>query len=54
MAMIFVYVTIFLAQLCKVSSWIVYPLFTEVFEAYDNLNNSIQNLSITTGGQVLR
>ena len=43
MAMIFVYVTIFLAAArWSIIMKIVYPLFTEVFEAYDNLNNSIQ------------
>ncbi|MEE0219811.1 MAG: ABC transporter ATP-binding protein, partial [Streptococcus sp.] len=42
MAMIFVYVTIFLAAVLSIIMKIVYPLFTEVFEAYDNLNNSIQ------------
>ncbi len=41
--MIFVYVTIFLAAVLSIIMKIVYPLFTEeVFEAYDNLNNSIQ------------
>ena len=42
MAMIFVYVTIFLAAVLSIIMKIVYPLFTEVFEAYDNLNNSIK------------
>ena len=42
MAMIFVYVTLFLAAVLSIIMKIVYPLFTEVFEAYDNLNNSIQ------------
>jgi len=42
MAMIFVYVTIFLAAVLSIIMKIVCPLFTEVFEAYDNLNNSIQ------------
>ena len=42
MAMIFVYVTIFLAAVLSIIMKIVYPLFTEVFESYDNLNNSIQ------------
>ncbi len=34
------YVTIFLAAVLSII--MVYPLFTEVFEAYDNLNSSIQ------------
>nr|WP_295349081.1 ABC transporter ATP-binding protein [uncultured Streptococcus sp.] len=42
MAMIFVYVTIFLAAVLSIIMKIVYPRFTEVFEAYDNLNNSIK------------
>ena len=42
MAMIFVGITIFLGLVLGVITKIVYPLFTKVFEAYDNLNNSIQ------------
>lgn len=42
MAMIFVYVTIFLALVLTIIMKIVYPLFTKVFESYDNLNNSIK------------
>lgn len=42
MAMIFVYATIFLAAVLSIIMKIVYPRFTEVFEAYDNLNNSIK------------
>lgn len=42
MGMIFVYVTIFLAVILAVITKIVYPLFTEVFEAYDQLNNNVQ------------
>ncbi|WP_195323755.1 ABC transporter ATP-binding protein [Streptococcus sp. 1001283B150225_161107_H12] len=42
MAMIFVGITIFLGLVLSVITKIVYPLFTKVFDAYDNLNNSIQ------------
>ena len=42
MAMIFVGSTLFLGLVLGVITKIVYPLFTKVFEAYDNLNNSIQ------------
>lgn len=42
MAMIFVEITIFLGLVLGVITKIVYPLFTKVFDAYDNLNNSIQ------------
>ena len=42
MAWIFVGVTIFLGVVLAIITKIVYPLFTQVFEAYDNLNNSIK------------
>ena len=42
MARIFVGITIFLGLVLGVITKIVYPLFTKVFDAYDNLNNSIQ------------
>ena len=42
MAMIFVGITIFLGLVLGLITKIVYPLFTKVFDAYDNLNNSIQ------------
>ena len=42
MAMIFVGITIFLGLVLGVITKIVYPLFTKVIDAYDNLNNSIQ------------
>lgn len=42
MAMIFVGITLFLGLVLGVITMIVYPLFTKVFDAYDNLNNSIQ------------
>ena len=42
MAWIFVGVTLFLGLVLAVITKIVYPLFTQVFEAYDNLNNSIK------------
>ena len=42
MASIFVGITLFLGLVLGVITKIVYPLFTKVFEAYDNLNNSIQ------------
>ena len=42
MAMIFVGITLFLGLVLGVITKIVYPLFTKVFDAYDNLNNSIQ------------
>lgn len=42
MALIFVGVTLFLGVVLALITKIVYPLFTKVFEAYDNLNNSIQ------------
>lgn len=42
MASIFVGITIFLGLVLGVITKIVYPLFTKVFDAYDNLNNSIQ------------
>lgn len=42
MAMIFVGITLFLGVVLGVITKIVYPLFTKVFDAYDNLNNSIQ------------
>ena len=40
--LIFVGVTIFLGVVLAIITKIVYPLFTQVFEAYDNLNNSIK------------
>ena len=42
MASIFVGITLFLGLVLGVITKIVYPLFTKVFNAYDNLNNSIQ------------
>lgn len=42
MAWIFVGVTLFLGAILALITKIVYPLFTQVFEAYDNLNNSIK------------
>ena len=42
MAMIFVGITIFLGLVLGLITKIVYPLFTKVFDAYDNLNNRIQ------------
>ena len=42
MAWIFVGVTIFLGVVLAIITKIVYPLFNQVFEAYDNLNNSIK------------
>ncbi|WP_314050830.1 ABC transporter ATP-binding protein [Abiotrophia defectiva] len=42
MAMIFVWVALFLGSVLALILKIVYPLFTEVFKAYDNLNSSIQ------------
>lgn len=42
MPMIFVGITLFLGLVLGVITKIVYPLFTKVFDAYDNLNNSIQ------------
>lgn len=42
MAMIFVGITLFLGLVLGLITKIVYPLFTKVFDAYDNLNNSIQ------------
>ena len=42
MAMIFIGITLFLGLVLGVITKIVYPLFTKVFEAYDNFNNSIQ------------
>ena len=42
MAGIFVGITIFLGLVLGLITKIVYPLFTKVFDAYDNLNNSIQ------------
>ena len=42
MAWIFVGVTLFLGGVLAIITKIVYPLFTQVFEAYDNLNNSIK------------
>ena len=42
MAWIFVGVTVFLGLVLAIITKIVYPLFTQVFEAYDNLNNSIK------------
>ena len=42
MAWIFVGVTLFLGLVLAIITKIVYPLFTQVFEAYDNLNNSIK------------
>ena len=42
MAWIFVGVTLFLGLVLAVITKIVYPLFTQVFEAYDNLNNGIK------------
>ena len=42
MASIFIGIIIFLGLVLGVITKIVYPLFTKVFDAYDNLNNSIQ------------
>ena len=42
MALIFVGITLFLGLVLGLITKIVYPLFTKVFDAYDNLNNSIQ------------
>ena len=42
MALIFVGITLFLGMVLGLITKIVYPLFTKVFDAYDNLNNSIQ------------
>ena len=42
MASIFVGITLFLGLVLGVITKIVYPLFTKVFDAYDNLNNSIK------------
>ena len=42
MAWIFVGVTVFLGVVLAIITKIVYPLFTQVFEAYDNLNNGIK------------
>ena len=42
MAWIFVGVTVFLGVVLALITKIVYPLFTQVFEAYDNLNNGIK------------
>lgn len=42
MAMIFVGITLFLGLVLGLITKIVYPLFTKVFDSYDNLNNSIQ------------
>ena len=42
MAMIFIGITLFLGLVLGVITKIVYPLFTKVFDAYDNLNNSIK------------
>ena len=42
MASIFVGITLFLGLVLGLITKIVYPLFTKVFDAYDNLNNSIQ------------
>ena len=42
MAMIFVWVALFLGSVLALILKIVYPLFTEVYKAYDNLNSSIQ------------
>lgn len=42
MASIFVGISLFLGLVLGVITKIVYPLFTKVFDAYDNLNNSIQ------------
>ena len=42
MASIFVGISLFLGLVLVVITKIVYPLFTKVFDAYDNLNNSIQ------------
>lgn len=42
MATIFVGISLFLGLVLGVITKIVYPLFTKVFDAYDNLNNSIQ------------
>ena len=42
MANIFIGITLFLGLVLGVITKIVYPLFTKVFDAYDNLNNSIQ------------
>lgn len=42
MASIFVGITLFLGLVLGLITKLVYPLFTKVFDAYDNLNNSIQ------------
>lgn len=42
MASIFVGISLFLGLVLGLITKLVYPLFTKVFEAYDNLNNSIQ------------
>lgn len=42
MASIFVGITIFLGLVLGLITKLVFPLFTKVFDAYDNLNNSIQ------------
>lgn len=42
MAMIFVYIGIFLALVLTLIMWFVFPLFRKVFKEYDNLNNSVQ------------
>ena len=42
MAGIFVGISLFLGLVLGMITKIVYPLFTKVFDAYDNLNNSIQ------------
>ncbi len=54
---IFVYVTIFLVAVLSIIMKIVYPLFTEVFEAYDT-NNSIQenitNMRVVVGAKQMK
>ena len=42
MASIFVGITLFLGLVLGLITKLVFPLFTKVFDAYDNLNNSIQ------------
>lgn len=42
MAMIFIYVTIFLATVLTIALKLGFPLFRKVFKAYDALNSSIQ------------
>ena len=42
MASIFVGITLFLGLVLGLITKLIFPLFTKVFDAYDNLNNSIQ------------